>query len=328
LNSSDEFAGLLSVNCVAFPLMETFTISRGSKDEAETVCVTLSTPNGIGRGECVPYARYGETVSSVAGHIESLADTIERGLSRARLQQLLPPGAARNAVDCALWDLQAKAGASDFTSRLKPLETAFTLSYDSEERMGARARREAMRPILKIKFGSPDDLGRLRAVRHSAPDSKLIIDANEAWTLEQFLQMAPHFERYQVDVVEQPLRAGHDEGLKAGQFRFALCADESCHDRASLPGILGKYDMINIKLDKTGGLTEALHLKRAAIKQGLKIMVGCMVSSSLSMAPAFILAQDADFVDLDGPLLLKEDQPYPIRFERSLMHPPQSQLWG
>ncbi len=319
----------LSLSRDRFPLAEVFTISRGSKTEAEVLTATVTRDGVSGRGECVPYARYGESLDSVAAEIEALPDRI----SRAALQELLGPGAARNAVDCALWDWEAKrAGRPVWTlaglSAPGPVTTAYTLSLDTPERMREAAARHADRPILKIKLGTPDDMSRLQAVRAGAPSARIIVDANEGWTAEIYADLAPYLARLDVALVEQPLPAGADGMLAEIAHPVPVCADESCHDRASLAGLKGKYDMVNIKLDKTGGLTEALALRDAARAEGFGIMVGCMVGSSLAMAPAFLVAQGAEVVDLDGPLLLARDREDPVRYEGSQMRAPCPALWG
>ena len=312
-----------------FRLAQVFTISRGSRTEAQVLTVHVSDGAVQGWGECVPYARYGETLDSVTDEIEGLPDTFDR----ADLAQLLPAGAARNAVDCALWDLEAKRAGQRVWSLAGlatpgPHITAYTLSLDSPEAMQAQAALNAHRPLLKIKLGTPDDMPRLEAVRAGAPDARIIVDANEGWSVDIYADLAPHLVRLGVDLVEQPLPAGEDDALIGLDRPVPVCADESCHDCASLPALRGKYDMVNIKLDKTGGLTEALALRSAAIAQGYGIMVGCMVGSSLAMAPAVLLAQGAAVVDLDGPLLLAEDRDTPLTFDAAGVHPPDAALWG
>jgi L-alanine-DL-glutamate epimerase-like enolase superfamily enzyme len=282
-----------------------------------------------GWGECVPYARYGETPDSVTAQIESLPPDI----TRDALQGALPAGAARNAVDCALWDLEAKHSGRRVwqlagLAAPGPEAVTYTLSLDRPENMRAAAARHAHRPLLKIKLGTPDDMPRLEAVRAAAPRTKIIIDANEGWTAEVYADLAPHLLRLGVAMVEQPLPAGADDLLAEIARPLPVCADESCHDRHSLPGLAGKYDMVNIKLDKTGGLTEGLALKTAALAQGYGLMVGCMIGSSLAMAPATLLAQGAAFADLDGPLLLAEDRDHPLTFDEAGIHPPEPSLWG
>jgi L-alanine-DL-glutamate epimerase-like enolase superfamily enzyme len=308
-----------------FQLAEVFTISRGSRTEAQVLTVHIEKDGHIGRGECVPYARYGETLDSVAAQIEGFAT----GTALADM----PADAARNAVDCALWDLQAKASgqrAWDIADQPTPdpVTSAYTLSLDTPDNMRTSAAKHAHRPLLKIKLGTPDDMARLEAVRAGAPKAAIIVDANEGWTAEVYTDLAPHLIRLGVQMVEQPLPAGEDEMLAEIARPLPICADESCHDRASLPGLKGKYDMVNIKLDKTGGLTEALALRDAARAEGYTVMVGCMVGSSLAMAPAMIVAQGAEIVDLDGPLLLAEDRTPPLRFDGSTVYPPDAALWG
>ncbi|HCL64640.1 MAG TPA: dipeptide epimerase [Rhizobium sp.] len=316
-----------------FPVAGTFTISRGSRTEIRVATVTLSDGAHEGRGECVPYARYGETVDGVMEAILGVANDLREGLDRQGLQSRLAPGAARNALDCAFWDLEAKRAGKPVwqlagLSALKPIETAFTLSLGTPESMRAAAAKNAERPLLKVKLGTDDDLGRIEAVRAGAPNSRIIVDANEGWTVEQYLALAPALVRLGVALVEQPLPAGQDEALKEIDRILPVCADESCHDRASLPLLTGKYDAINIKLDKTGGLTEALLMRDAAVAAGFDIMVGCMLGTSLAMAPAFLVAQGAGFADLDGPLLIAADREPPIRYEGSIMQVPDPALWG
>ena len=320
---------MISVRAESFRLAEVFTIARGSRTEARVLTVEVVRDGVTGRGECVPYARYGETVESVAAQIEGLPADI----SRATLQSALPSGAARNAVDCALWDLAAKAAGRRVWDLAglpapRPLITAFTLSLDTPEKMRAAAARNAHRPLLKIKLGTPDDMPRLEAVREGAPEARIIVDANEGWTAEVYADLAPHLLRLGVAMVEQPLPAGEDAMLAEIARPLPVCADESCHDRASLPALKGRYDMVNIKLDKTGGLTEALALRDAARAAGFGIMVGCMVGTSLAMAPAVLVAQGAALVDLDGPLLLAEDREPALRYDAAGVHPPEPELWG
>jgi len=320
---------MITFRAESFRLAEVFTIARGSRTEARVLTVEVTRGGVTGRGECVPYARYGETVESVAVQIEGLAADIDR----TALQAALPAGAARNAVDCALWDLEAKAARRRVweLARLPapaPLLTAYTLSLDTPEKMRAAAARHAHRPLLKIKLGTPDDMARLEAVRKGAPDAKIIVDANEGWTAEIYGDLAPHLLRLGVAMVEQPLPAGQDDMLAEIARPLPVCADESCHDRATLPALKGKYDMINIKLDKTGGLTEALALREAARGAGYAVMVGCMVGTSLAMAPAVLVAQGAEVVDLDGPLLLAEDRNPALRYDAAGVHPPEAALWG
>ena len=312
-----------------FPLAQVFTISRGSRTETKVLTVSIESGGLIGRGECVPYARYDETLDSVEEEIRGLPSDF----GRVSLADLLPPGAARNAVDCALWDLECKRSgrrAWDLAGLPEPGPeiTAYTLSLDTPEAMQAQAAKNAHRPLLKIKLGTPDDMPRLEAVRAGAPKAKIIVDANEGWSAEVYADLAPHLVRLGVALVEQPLPAADDEALIGMERPVPVCADESCHDRASLPGLKGKYDVVNIKLDKTGGLTEALALKQAALAEGYDVMVGCMVGSSLAMAPAVLVAQGAMITDLDGPLLLAQDRDPPLDYDDKGVHPPAAALWG
>lgn len=320
---------MITVTADSFRLAQAFTISRGSRTEARVLTVTVTRDCITGRGECVPYGRYGESLDSVIAQIESLPP----GLTRAALQQALPPGAARNAVDCALWDWEAKrAGrrAWDLAGipAPRPVPITYTLSLDTPQAMRAQAAAHAHRPLLKIKLGTPDDMPRLEAVRQGAPRSTIIVDANEGWTAEVYADLAPHLIRLGVAMVEQPLPAGQDGMLTEIARPLPVCADESCHDRHSLPELKGKYDLVNIKLDKTGGLTEALALKAAAQAEGYGLMIGCMVGSSLAMAPATLLTAGAAYVDLDAPLLLAEDRPHPLTIDAAGLHPPSPALWG
>ena len=319
----------LTVTRDVFKLAQVFTIARGSRTEAQVLTVRIERGGHVGWGECVPYARYGETLESVEAQIAELPD----GIGREELQVALPAGAARNAVDCALWDLEAKAAgcrAWDLAGLPAPGPeiTAYTLSLDTPAKMQAQAAQNAHRPLLKIKLGTPDDMPRLEAVREGAPKSRIIVDANEGWSAAVYAELAPHLVRLGVDLVEQPLPAGEDDALIGMARPVPVCADESCHDRASLAALKGKYDMVNIKLDKTGGLTEALALRDAARAEGYDVMVGCMVGSSLAMAPATLVAQGATVTDLDGPLLLAEDRDNPLCFDAQGVHPPDAALWG
>tara|TARA_R110002110_G_scaffold26572_5_gene97472 strand:- start:950 stop:1915 length:966 start_codon:yes stop_codon:yes gene_type:complete len=312
-----------------FKLAQVFTISRGSRTEAKVLTVRVHADGIMGWGECVPYARYDETLQSVTAQIEGLSGAI----TRADLYDLLPAGAARNAVDCALWDLQAKQSGKRVWELAGlpvpvPQITAYTLSLAEPAEMKAQAAKNAHRPLLKIKLGTADDMPRLEAVRAGAPKSTIIVDANEGWSAEVYADLAPHLVRLGVALVEQPLPAGEDDALIGMTRPVPVCADESAHDRASLPDLKGKYDVVNIKLDKTGGLTEALALRHAALAEGYDVMVGCMVGSSLAMAPATLVAQGASIVDLDGPLLLGEDRQNALTFDNAGVHPPSAQLWG
>ena len=319
----------ISVTADVFKLAEVFTISRGSRTEARVLTVRISDGGQHGWGECVPYARYDETLESVRAEIEGLPSNF----TRQDLYDLLPAGAARNAVDCALWDIEAKRAGKRVwdlagLAAPRPEITAYTLSLADPATMQAQAAKHAHRPLLKIKLGTPDDMARLEAVRAGAPKSRIIVDANEGWTAGVYADLAPHLVRLGVQLVEQPLPAGEDDALIGMDRPVPVCADESCHDRASLPGLTGKYDVVNIKLDKTGGLTEALALRDQALAEGYKVMVGCMVGSSLAMAPATLVAQGALVTDLDGPLLLAEDRDEPLEFDAAGVHPPKAALWG
>ena len=319
----------LTVAAETFPLARAFTISRGSRTEARVLTVTVEADGARGRGECVPYARYGETLESVAAQVGGLPAEFDR----EGLQRLLPPGAARNAVDCALWDLEAKRTGRPVWElaglpKPGPEITAFTLSLDAPEVMRAEAEKHAAMPLLKIKLGGVGDLARLEAVRAGAPNARIIVDANEGWTAEGYAGLAPELVALGVELVEQPLPAGQDAALATMARPLPVCADESCHDRASLAGLAGKYDMVNVKLDKTGGLTEALALRDAARAAGYGVMVGCMVGSSLAMAPAVLVAQGAAFTDLDGPLLLAADRPHGLQYDARGVHPATPELWG
>lgn len=317
----------------SFPIAGSFTISRGSKTEAKVVTVRLTDGAHVGQGECVPYARYGETVESVVKALSALVPEVADGLDRAELQNRLKPGAARNALDCAFWDLEAKrAGLPVWQlaklQEPKPLSVTYTLSLGTPESMRAAAEKEAHRPLLKVKLGGEGDVARIQAVRSGAPRSAIIVDANEGWTLDQYKALAPVFLDLGVQLVEQPFPAGADDALLGLERVLPVCADESCHDTASLGALRGKYDAVNIKLDKTGGLTEALLMRDAAVSQGFQIMIGCMVGTSLGMAPAFLVGQGAAFVDLDGPLLLARDREPSIAYDGAVMGLPPRGLWG
>ncbi|MGB3386493.1 MAG: N-acetyl-D-Glu racemase DgcA [Pseudaminobacter sp.] len=327
-------ARVLSVNTESFPIAGTFTISRGSKTQAEVVSVMIRDGDHTGRGECVPYRRYGETIEGVVSAIEGIRAEIESGLGRAALMDVLSAGAARNAIDCALWDLEAKMSNQPAWIRLsasppQALETAYTLSLGTPDAMAAQARENAARPLLKVKIGGGDeDVARIRAVVQAAPACRFILDANEGWTQDNIRQNLAVAAESGIALVEQPLPAGKDEILRHIPHPVPICADESVHEAKDLDRLAGLYDAINIKLDKAGGLTAATLLRDRARELGFSIMVGCMVGTSLAMAPAVLLAQDADFVDLDGPLLLSRDRTPGLRYEGSLVFPPQANLWG
>jgi L-alanine-DL-glutamate epimerase-like enolase superfamily enzyme len=313
-----------------FALREAFTISRGSRTEQVVVTAEIHDGAHVGRGECTPYARYGETAEGVIDAIEGLESA---GLTRATLADRLPAGAARNAVDCALWDLEAKRAGRrvwDLAGLAAPgpIITAYTLSLAAPDAMRAKAAENAHRPLLKVKLGGTGDVARIEAVRAGAPAAAIIVDANEGWTVESYAELAPVLLRLGVTMVEQPFPAGADDALAGMARPLPVCADESCHDRTGLAGLVGKYDMINIKLDKTGGLTEALALKGAARALGFEVMVGCMMGTSLAMAPASLVGQGAGLVDLDGPLLLAEDRATPLVYDEAGLHPPAAALWG
>ena len=316
-----------------FRLVRAFSISRGSKTEAEVVTCIIDDGPAQGRGECVPYRRYGETVASVLDEIAAIKPDLERGAGRQDLLHLMQPGAARNAVDCALWDLEAKRSRMPAFRLLgeslpQPLVTAVTISLADAATMAEDAKRLAACPLLKVKVGGDGDGERIHAVRAAAPDARLILDANEGWTEENIAENLAVAAACRVALVEQPLPAGKDAILAQVSHAVPICADESLHSAGDLEAIRGLYDAVNIKLDKTGGLTAALEVARQARRHGFGIMVGCMVGTSLAMAPAVLLAQDADFVDLDGPLLLAEDRSPGLRYDGSLVFPPDPALWG
>jgi L-alanine-DL-glutamate epimerase-like enolase superfamily enzyme len=324
---------LLAARIERWPIAGAFTISRGVKTEAITVVAEVSQRGHTGRGECVPYARYGETPEATLGALLAMQETLGKGLGRRALQAALPAGAARNALDCALIDLEAKVGGRRAWELLgrpapQPCTTAFTISLGTPETMAAATAKAAHRPLLKIKLGGDGDGERIAAVREQAPESELIVDANEAWTAANLEQNLAACAAAGVTLVEQPLPAGQDELLAHIRRPVAVCADESVHDRASLEGLRGRYDAVNIKLDKTGGLTEALAIADAAQALGFEIMIGCMVATSLSMAPAMLLTPQARFVDLDGPLLLAKDRDGRLRYDGSTIYPPDAMLWG
>jgi len=325
----------LSVRIERWPLAGVFTISRGSKTEAVVVVAEFDAGDCRGRGESVPYARYGETPDGVAAAIEAMRPALHDGLDRIALQAAMPPGAARNALDCAFWDLEAKqSGRRAYQlaglAPPKPLTTAFTISLAAPAAMAEAAERAAARPLLKVKLGGADgdDAGRIAAVRRAAPRAELIVDANEGWTADNLRQNLSACADAGVTLIEQPLPERRDAALAGTERPIPVCADESVHARASLDALIGKYDAVNIKLDKTGGLTEALALAAEAERRGFAIMVGCMVATSLAMAPALLVAQRARVVDLDGPLLLAKDRPEGLRYEGSLAHPAGPALWG
>ena len=322
-----------SARSESFPLAQTFTISRGAKTTADVVVVELSRDGRVGRGECVPYPRYNESVAGTIDALESLRPQVEASLDRAALQRALPPGAARNALDCALWDLEAKLSGRPVhdlagLAAPRPIETAYTLSLDDPETMGRAAAQHADRPLLKIKLAGRDDLARVAAIRANAPASTLIVDANEGWSADQVEPLSAALAHLGVALIEQPLPAAQDALLAEFEHPVPFCADESCHTADDLAELASRYECVNLKLDKTGGFSEGLRLAAEARACGLDLMVGCMIATSLAMAPAVLLAQQARFVDLDGPLLLQKDREHGLRYEGSLLHPPHPQLWG
>jgi L-Ala-D/L-Glu epimerase len=323
----------LSLAVERFPIAGTFVIARGAKTEAAALVATIEDGANRGRGECVPYGRYGESLESVAAAIESIRPQIEAGADRYALQDLLPAGAARNALDCALWDFDAKRlGVPAYRlagfDRIAVATTAFTLSVGTPEAMAQAAERARDRPLLKVKLAGAGDVERLAAVRAAAPEAELIVDANEAWRETDLATNLEACAKAGVRLVEQPLPADADAALADIPHPVPVCADESVHDRAGLEILRQRYDAINIKLDKTGGLTEALALLAEAERLGFAIMIGCMVASSLAMAPALLLAAKARFVDLDGPLLLARDRPDGLVYDGSIIRPPSAALWG
>jgi L-alanine-DL-glutamate epimerase-like enolase superfamily enzyme len=323
----------LFIHLEKWPIAGKFAISRGAKTTAEVVVAELTEGRHRGRGECVPYARYGETVEGVAAAIEAMREPLAGGLDRMALQERMPAGAARNALDCAFWDLEAKRAGTPAHALAglpspRPLVTAYTISLDTPAAMAAAAAKAASRRLLKVKLGAAGDPERIRAVRAAAPDCELIVDANEAWSADNLVENLAACADAGVTLVEQPLPAEADQCLAAFRHAIPICADESAHTCASLAALAGKYEAVNIKLDKTGGLTEALRLAAEAERLGFGLMVGCMVATSLAMAPAHLLAQRALLVDLDGPLLLAADRPHGLRYEGSLVYPPTPELWG
>ncbi|ESR24237.1 N-acetyl-D-Glu racemase DgcA [Lutibaculum baratangense] len=323
----------LDVRIEKWPIAGGFTISRGTKTEAVTVVAELVDGIHTGRGECTPYPRYGETPEGVAETILGLTHEVQMGLDRHQLVTTLPAGAARNALDCAFWDLEAKRSgrrAADLAG-LPPLEpqvTCTTISLGTPEEMAEAARKKADWPLLKVKLGKPGDAERIAAVREAAPKARIVVDANEGWAVDELPALMRACEDARIELVEQPLPSDDDAALERLERSVVICADESAHDRLSLPKLKGRYDALNIKLDKTGGLTEALLLAEEAEATGLKIMVGCMVATSLAMAPAMLVAQRAQWVDLDGPLILSQDREPGLVFDGATISPPDPDLWG
>lgn len=323
----------LSVTVEEFPIAGSFVISRGAKTQASVVVATLESGGVRGRGECVPYARYGESIERVLAQIESVRSDIEAGVGNADLQKLMPGGAARNALDCALWDFAAKRSGLP-AYRLAgldppaPVTTAFTISLGTPQAMAAAAKAAAHRPLLKLKLGGAGDPERLAAVRAAVPHAKLIGDANEAWSARDLMPNLEACAKDGVQLIEQPLPADEDAVLATIAHPVPICADESCHEASDLAGLRGRYDAVNVKLDKAGGLTAAIALVAEAERLGFDLMIGSMVGTSLGAAPALLLAGKAKFVDLDGPLLLAKDRPDGLLYEGSLVHPPSPALWG
>ncbi len=315
-----------------WPLKAPFRISRGSRTEAQVVVVTVSDGEHTGRGECVPIKHYGQSVQSVIAQIDSIRR--ENNLDRQRLQKLLPASAARNALDCALWDFEAKISGKRVWELanipvIREVETSFTISLDTPKKMGATAKASSTSPILKLKLGGDSsDLARVNAVREAAPSSRLFIDANESWSAEHYEEIVSALKRLGVALIEQPFPADADEALESLDHPIPVCADESCHTSADLPGLTNRYETINVKLDKTGGLTEALHLCECARESGFKLLIGCMVCTSLGIAPARLLASAADYVDLDGSFLLARDREFAIAYQNGKLGVPPRELWG
>lgn len=323
----------LSVRSERWPVAGSFTIARGSRTEVDVVVAELTDGNHTGRGECVPYRRYGETRDKVIAAIEGQRGALAAGLDRTALQTVMAPGAARNALDCAFWDLEAKRAARPvhvLAGLPAPgaVTTALTISLGTPEVMAEAAAKAAARALLKVKLGGDGDPERIAAVRRAAPHAELIVDANESWSARNLADNLAACTAAGVTLVEQPLPQSADDALAGIAHPIAVCADESAHDRGSLDRLAGKYEAINIKLDKAGGLTEALQLAAEAERRGFMLMVGCMVATSLSMAPAVLVAQRARVVDLDGPLILARDREHGLVYEQSLVHPATPALWG
>jgi len=321
---------------------EPFSISRGESDNFDVVIVKLEQNGIMGWGESSPTERYCETAYKTISLIENFRKELENGISRNEIQSMMPKGAARNAVDCAMWDLEAKMAnkrvweLSEFSKHLqidnlgkpKIVTTVYSIGLDTPKKMGYLAKKNSKRPILKIKLTGDGDLERLNSIKENAPDSRLIVDANEGWEPEHYSRFVPEFLKLGVEMIEQPFPADKDNLLKNFDHPIPICADESCHDRNDLPHLEGLYEFINIKLDKTGGLSEAMYLQKEAESKGFKTMVGCMSSTSLGIAPAFLIAQHAKIIDLDAPLYLYNDRSFPIKYELSNVFPPSEHLWG
>ncbi len=323
----------LRIETRSWPLRQAFAISRGARTHADVICVTLGDTPHLGRGECVPYARYGETLAGVVDEIRSLEGDLHEGLDRQALQSRLSPGAARNALDCALWDLEAARSGKPVRELAglpepAPCLSAYTISLGTPEAMAISARKAAAYPLLKLKLGGEGDEARLKAIRRAVPGARLIVDANEAWRPDNFTALMSACQNVRVELIEQPLPADQDHYLEKFEHPVPLCADESVHTSADLERLRPLYDMVNIKLDKTGGLTGAIDLARKADAQGFGLMIGCMLGSSLAMAPAALLSPLASYTDLDAPLLLARDQDCPIEYQGAWMQPAPPGLWG
>lgn len=323
----------LTVAHDVFAMTRPFRISRGSRAQADVVTVTLDQDGCTGRGECTPYARYGESVVSTMAAIEGCRAVLQAGGDRLALAALLPPGAARNAIDCALWDLEAKRGGTSVAALagLAPLGrtvSGITIGIDTPAVMGADAASLSGVPLMKIKVDDDDPMARIRAVRAAAPDPRLIVDPNESWSIAQLIALQDDLAAARVDLLEQPIPAGESAALAGLARRVPICADEAAHSAADIPGLVGRYDYVNLKLDKTGGLSEALVMARLAREAGLGLMVGCMLSSSLAIAPAALLAQWAEFTDLDGPYLFTEDRAGGFAYDNGVLVPTAAGFWG
>jgi len=323
----------LTIRHDRYPLVAPFRISRGTRLAADVVTAELRQGGHLGRGESVPYARYGESVASVLDEMETFRDLLVAGMGRDELQARLPPGAARNALDAALWDLEWQQTSVPVWAQLarsphEPLVSALTISIDTPERMGAAAARLADAGLLKIKLDATDAAARVEAVRQAAPRARLMVDANESWNIGLLRDLQPTLERCGVELIEQPLPADADDDLLDYSGPIPVCADEACHVSTDLRRLRGRYQAVNIKLDKTGGLTEAWRLLQAARADGFRIMVGCMVGSSLGIAPALEIAREAEFIDLDGPLWLQHDYPGGLVLKDGWLQPPAPGFWG
>jgi L-alanine-DL-glutamate epimerase-like enolase superfamily enzyme len=323
----------LTVTRRGWALARPFTTAHGVKTTADVVIAEISDGDGRGRGECVPVGRYGESIDSVVAALDAMKGAIFSGLNRETLQRALPPGAARNALDCAFWDIEAKHAYRSVAElaglgAVTPVVTAFTLALDTPEKMAEQAAANRDRPLLKLKLGSDGDIERVRAVRHAAPASRLIVDANESWNEPQLSEFMPALANFRVELIEQPLPADADDVLARVERPIPLCADESCRTLADLDRLDGRYEAVNIKLDKAGGLTEALALTAEAKRRGFRIMVGGMIGTSLGIAPALLIAQQAEIVDLDGPLLLASDRFPGLHYDGSTIYPPDPNFWG